>query len=74
MKKIPKWFKLESALIAVLMIVIFIMQSAISIVPGHESDVLRLFIFLYSGLLVIWIISLITILSNGNKKIKTIHR
>lgn len=67
MKQIPKWFKLESAFLVVLMIVTFISQSAITIVPGHENEVFRLFLMVYGVLLAIWIISFIIVLYNGNK-------
>ena len=67
MKKIPKWFKIESVLMVLLMIVLTVMQSAISIVPGHEQETYRIFQICYLILIVIWIISIIIVLSKRNK-------
>jgi hypothetical protein len=68
MKKIPKWFKIESVLMVLLMIVLTVMQSAISIVPGHEQETYRMFQIAYLALIVIWIISIIIVLTKRNKK------
>jgi hypothetical protein len=68
MKKIPKWFKIESVLMVLLMIVLTVMQSAISIVPGHEQETYRMFQIAYLVLIVIWIISIIIVLTKRNKK------
>lgn len=67
-KKMPKWFKLESAFILGLVIVTFILESAITIVPGHEDKVSMLFLMVYGVLFVIWFIPFIIILSNSNRK------
>ena len=68
MRKIPLWFKVESVFMILLMIVLTIMQSAISIVPGHEQETYRVFQIAYLVLIVIWIISIIIVLAKRNKK------
>ena len=67
MKQIPKWFKVESAVIIFLMIAIFLVQSAITVVPKYENDVLRQFLTIHGVLLIVWIVSLIIALIKRNK-------
>jgi amino acid permease len=68
MKKVPKWFKIESVLMVLLMIVLTVMQSAISIVPGHEQETYRVFQIAYLVLIIIWIISIVIVLAKKRKK------
>jgi hypothetical protein len=59
MKKIPKWFKFESVVIVILLIVTFIIQSTITVAPGHEYGFFSFFIIIYCLLIMIWVTSLI---------------
>lgn len=63
MNNIPRWFKVESIIIIALSVAIFIMQSAITIVPGREKDVLMEFVVIHGILLIILIASFIIMLT-----------
>jgi hypothetical protein len=59
MKQFPKWFKFESVLIVILLIATFVIQSAITIAPGHEYGFFTFFIIIYCALIFVWVTSLI---------------
>jgi len=66
MKKLPKWFWIESSVIIIFLFIIFIISEVISIVPWKEKYRYCGF-FILSGIsLVIWLISFIYIKKKKN--------